>query len=243
MTRSRCKDADLSRNRIDLSPHNSDRWPAARGRRKLREQHLKQSSAGELVAGEGRPALQKEFRLIDIHKILLSPTKHFARMRRGGPMRVLVGLLPKTLAKDCDRDLADFLQCVELFEDLEIGDLRQLARLVHERSYWDGDRGCQFTPGKYQQFLGTHPITCSMSAVGSCADNAAAESFFGVLKRERVNRRQYRARAQARRISLTTWNAATIPAAAATDVSAAEGEILNPTVRGNGVEPDCGGCR
>ena len=37
-----------------------------------------------------------------------------------------------------------------------------------------------------------------MSAVGSCADNAAAESFFGVLKRERVNRRQYRTRAEAR---------------------------------------------
>lgn len=34
--------------------------------------------------------------------------------------------------------------------------------------------------------------------VGSCADNAAAESFFGVLKRERVNRRQYRTRAEAR---------------------------------------------
>ncbi len=25
-----------------------------------------------------------------------------------------------------------------------------------------------------------------MSAVGSCADNAAAEGFFGMLKRERV---------------------------------------------------------
>ncbi len=37
-----------------------------------------------------------------------------------------------------------------------------------------------------------------MSAVGSCADNAAAESFFGMLKRERVNRRQYRTRAEAR---------------------------------------------
>jgi putative transposase len=37
-----------------------------------------------------------------------------------------------------------------------------------------------------------------MSAVGSCADNAAAESFFDVLKRERVNRRQYRTRAEAR---------------------------------------------
>jgi putative transposase len=37
-----------------------------------------------------------------------------------------------------------------------------------------------------------------MSGVGSCADNAAAESFFGMLKRERVNRHQYRTRAEAR---------------------------------------------
>lgn len=37
-----------------------------------------------------------------------------------------------------------------------------------------------------------------MSAVGSCADNAAAESFFGVLKRERGHRRQYRTRDEAR---------------------------------------------
>jgi putative transposase len=37
-----------------------------------------------------------------------------------------------------------------------------------------------------------------MSAVGTCADNAAAESFFGLLKRERVNRRQYRTRSEAR---------------------------------------------
>ena len=37
-----------------------------------------------------------------------------------------------------------------------------------------------------------------MSAVGSCADNAVAESFFGVLKRERIYRRQYRTRAEAR---------------------------------------------
>jgi putative transposase len=60
------------------------------------------------------------------------------------------------------------------------------------------DRGCQFTSDEYQQFLAAHQVTCSMSAVGSCADNAAAESFFGRLKRERVNRRQYRTRAEAR---------------------------------------------
>jgi putative transposase len=34
--------------------------------------------------------------------------------------------------------------------------------------------------------------------VGSAADNAAGEGFFGVLKRERANRRQYRTRSDAR---------------------------------------------
>ena len=60
------------------------------------------------------------------------------------------------------------------------------------------DRGCQFTSDEYQHFLAAHHITCSMSAVGSCADNAPAEGFFGQLKRERVNRRCYRSHAEAR---------------------------------------------
>jgi len=37
-----------------------------------------------------------------------------------------------------------------------------------------------------------------MSGVGSCADDAAMEGFFGLLERERVNRHQYRTRAEAR---------------------------------------------
>ncbi|MEW9798553.1 IS3 family transposase [Alteromonas lipolytica] len=41
-------------------------------------------------------------------------------------------------------------------------------------------------------------FTSSMSAVGHCADNAACEGFFGVLKRERINYRQYRTRDEAR---------------------------------------------
>ncbi len=60
------------------------------------------------------------------------------------------------------------------------------------------DRGCQFTSDEYQRFLTGHNLICSMSAVGSAADNAAVEGFFGILKRERVNRRQYQTRAQAR---------------------------------------------
>ncbi len=60
------------------------------------------------------------------------------------------------------------------------------------------DRGCQFTSEEYQLFLKDHGLICSMSAVGSCADNAAMEGFFGMLKRERVNRRHYLTRAEAR---------------------------------------------
>jgi putative transposase len=60
------------------------------------------------------------------------------------------------------------------------------------------DRDCQFTSEEYQRFLQGHGLICSMSAVGSHADNAAAESFFGVLKRERVNRRCYLTRSAAR---------------------------------------------
>jgi len=60
------------------------------------------------------------------------------------------------------------------------------------------DRGTQYTSVEYQRFLADHGLVSSMSDVGSCYDNAVAESFFGLLKRERVNRRRYRTRAEAR---------------------------------------------
>ena len=60
------------------------------------------------------------------------------------------------------------------------------------------DRGCQFTSDGYQRFLKGHNLTCSMSGVGSCADSAACEGFFGMLKRERVNHRRYETHAEAR---------------------------------------------
>lgn len=60
------------------------------------------------------------------------------------------------------------------------------------------DRGTQYTSQEFQAFLRAHGIVSSMSSVGNCYDNAVAESFFGLLKRERVNRQHYTTRAQAR---------------------------------------------
>jgi putative transposase len=60
------------------------------------------------------------------------------------------------------------------------------------------DRGCQFTSEEYLRFLRGHNLICSMSAVATCADNAAAESILRNAQARAVNRRQYRSRAEAR---------------------------------------------
>jgi transposase InsO family protein len=60
------------------------------------------------------------------------------------------------------------------------------------------DRGGQYSSGDFRDELAKHGIDCSMSSSGNCYDNAAVESFFGLLKRERVNRVRYRTRDEAR---------------------------------------------
>jgi putative transposase len=60
------------------------------------------------------------------------------------------------------------------------------------------DQGSQYTSEDFQRLLAQHGITCSMSRRGDCWDNSAIESFFSTLKKERVNRRNYRTRDEAR---------------------------------------------
>ncbi|KTA74497.1 IS3 family transposase, partial [Aeromonas salmonicida] len=52
--------------------------------------------------------------------------------------------------------------------------------------------------GEWQDFLKAHNLSCSMSRRGNCHDNAVAESFFQLLKRERIKRRIYPTRDEAR---------------------------------------------
>lgn len=60
------------------------------------------------------------------------------------------------------------------------------------------DQGTQFTSEDWQSFLREHDIVCSMSRRGNCHDNAAMESFFQPLKRERIKRRIYSSHDEAR---------------------------------------------
>jgi putative transposase len=72
------------------------------------------------------------------------------------------------------------------------------ARLPEGTLIHHSDRGVQYTSDDYQDLLNRHGIQCSMSGRGNCYDNAAMESFFGLLKRERVNQMHYRTREEAR---------------------------------------------
>jgi transposase InsO family protein len=60
------------------------------------------------------------------------------------------------------------------------------------------DQGSQYTSGDWQAFLKSHNLVCSMSRRGNCYDNAVAESFFQLLKRERIKRKTYKNREEAK---------------------------------------------
>lgn len=96
---------------------------------------------------------------------------------------------------------------IDLYSKLVVGwsmhhrqDRKMVIRAV-EMAIWQrqgrgdvilhSDRGSQFRSTDYQRVLKHNSLVCSMSAVGHCGDNAACEGFFGVLKRERVNRMKY----------------------------------------------------
>ncbi len=76
--------------------------------------------------------------------------------------------------------------------NMALGQRRPGEDLIHH-----SDRGSQYLSDDFQELLKRNGITCSMSGKGSCYDNAVVESFFALLKRERVRRRTYKTREEA----------------------------------------------
>jgi putative transposase len=60
------------------------------------------------------------------------------------------------------------------------------------------DRGSQYASEHYQRLLARHGISCSMSRVAQCWDNAPVESFFASLKKELVHHESYTTREEAK---------------------------------------------
>lgn len=67
-----------------------------------------------------------------------------------------------------------------------------------ERIVLHSDQGTQYSSIEFQSYMRENNIDASMSRRGNCYDNACAESFFNLLKRERIRRRVYQTRDEAR---------------------------------------------
>lgn len=71
-------------------------------------------------------------------------------------------------------------------------------RKPKERVLIHSDQGVQYTCSEWRQFLVNNNLEASMSRKGNCHDNAVAESFFSLLKTERIKRKIYKTRDDAR---------------------------------------------
>jgi transposase InsO family protein len=66
------------------------------------------------------------------------------------------------------------------------------------------DRGSQFRSRKFVHALNRHQLSGSMGRVGAAGHNAAMESFFALLQKNVLDRRQWGSR-QELRIAIVTW--------------------------------------
>jgi putative transposase len=60
------------------------------------------------------------------------------------------------------------------------------------------DQGSQYSSADWRSFLQANNLGASMSRRGNCHDNAVAASFFQLLKRQRIKRKIYTSRQDAR---------------------------------------------
>ena len=74
-----------------------------------------------------------------LKKILFPLQKARDFLDTSGAARVIFGPTLERATGKKSGDLVDFLKQVHLFKDLPQGDLKQLARIVHERVYRDGE--------------------------------------------------------------------------------------------------------
>jgi putative transposase len=99
-----------------------------------------------------------------------------------------------------DRKIVGWNIGERLTADLAVETLRKavMRRQPQAGLMFHSDRGIQYCSEVFRIELRRHVMLQSMSRKGNCWDNAVAESFFGILKRELVYHETYRTRDEAR---------------------------------------------
>ncbi len=88
---------------------------------------------------------------------------------------------------------------------LAVGALRNaIALRGSTRTVVHSDRGSQFRSGKFVRTLRDNGLVGSMGRTGTCADNAAMESFFALLQRNVLDRKRWNTREELR-LAIVIW--------------------------------------
>jgi putative transposase len=108
--------------------------------------------------------------------------------------------------KDCASNrIVGYCIGERMTSDLAVTALRNAVALRSPRAtIVHSDRGSQFRSRKYVLALKTAGLTGSMGRVGTCADNAAMESFFSLLQKNVLNRRRWDTREDLR-LAIVVW--------------------------------------
>ncbi len=105
----------------------------------------------------------------------------------------------------CSKRIVGYSMDARMTSDLAVSALRNAVALRGPvQAVVHSDRGSQFRSHAYVKVLRQSLLRGSMGRVGTCADNAAMESFFSLLQKNVLNRRRWRTREELR-LAIITW--------------------------------------
>ena len=117
-------------------------------------------------------------------------------------VRTWEGWLYLATVIDCfNKEVIGYAMADHLRTELVVDALDMAARnhQLADGAMFHSDHGCQYTSAEFAGKLGALKLRRSLGRTGICYDNSMAESFFGMLKNERVYRTAYPTRKRAKR--------------------------------------------
>jgi putative transposase len=136
--------------------------------------------------------LQREFDVTEPNKVWVTDITY---------LRTYEGFLYLTVVLDLfSRQVIGWSMSSRIDKDMVMNALLMAVwrRQPQDEVMVHSDQGSQFSSYDWRDFLAAHNLVQSMSRRGNCHDNAVAESFFQLLKRERVKRKIYVTREEGR---------------------------------------------
>ncbi|GFM92450.1 transposase [Pseudomonas cichorii] len=146
----------------------------------------------------GKPAvvspnlLKRQFDLVEPNKVWVTDITY---------IRTYEGWLYLAVVLDLfSRQVVGWSMKSQMTSDLAIDALLMAVwrRKPKQEVMVHSDQGSQYSSSDWRSFLKANNLVASMSRRGNCHDNAVAESFFQLLKRERIKRKIYTTRQDAR---------------------------------------------